>query len=149
MGAKNVAESAFFTGGVDFESAKQLAGGHSGEMRMQFVARAVKQKAGSGTAARLQTIYASQGAILRQAPRPGSSHPQAMTMTSEAMTFALNENQELRSAETGGAGELTMRSADPKQRGAGERSGNASLPAAGAGSGNASLPAAGAGAGNA
>ena len=50
MGAGNTVESALFTGGVDFESAKQLAAGHSGEMRMQFVAEGAKPKAGSGTA---------------------------------------------------------------------------------------------------
>ena len=103
---------------MDFESAKQLASGHSGEMRMQFVAEGAKPKAGSGDAqARLQTIYASQGTVLRQAPRPGSKNPQSMTMTSDAMTFAMNEQQQLSSAETGGPGELTTRSADPKQPG--------------------------------
>jgi lipopolysaccharide export system protein LptA len=85
-------------------------------MRMQFVAGA-KPRAGSGTAARLQTIYASQGTILRQAPRPGSAHPQALEMTSDAMTFAMNEAQELSSAQTAGPGELTTRSTDPKQPG--------------------------------
>src|ERR1017187_6141612 len=134
LGAKNLVESALFTGGVDFESTKQAAGGHSGEMRMQFVAREAKHKAGSSTEARLQTIYASQGATLRQAPRPGSAHPQALTMTSDAMTFALNAEQQLSSAETAGPGELTIRASDPKQAGAGAggQTGNASLPAAGA-----------------
>jgi lipopolysaccharide export system protein LptA len=117
LGAQNTVESAFLTGGVDFESATQAAAGHSGEMRMHFVPQEAKHKAGSSAPARLQTIYASQGAILRQAPRPGSAHPQALTMTSDAMTFALNGQQQLTSAETAGPGELITRSADPKQPG--------------------------------
>jgi len=117
LGAQNLIESALFTGGVDFESAKQLASGHSGEMRMQFVPEGAKPKAHGDAQARLQTIYASQGTVLRQAPRPGSKNPQAMTMTSDAMTFAMNEQQQLSSAETGGPGELITRSADPKQPG--------------------------------
>ena len=117
LGAQNLIESALFTGGVDFESARQLASGHSGEMRMQFVAEGAKPKAHGDAQARLQTIYASQGTVLRQAPRPGSKNPQAMTMTSDAMTFAMNEQQQLSSAETGGPGELITRSADPKQPG--------------------------------
>ena len=117
LGAGNTVESAWFTGGVDFESAKQRAAGHSGEMRMQFVADGAKPKAGSGSPSRLQTIYASLGTVLRQAPRPGSKNPQSMVMTSDAMTFALNEQQRLTSAETAGPGELTTRSADPKQPG--------------------------------
>jgi lipopolysaccharide export system protein LptA len=130
LGAENVVESAFFTGGVDFESAKQLATGHSGEMRMQFVAAGTKPKAGGVAKARLQTIHASQGAILRQAPRPDSKNPQALTMTSDAMTFAMNEQQQLTSAETAGPGELITRSTEPRQPAAGAK-GNASLPAAG------------------
>jgi lipopolysaccharide export system protein LptA len=144
MGARNMAESAWFTGGVDFESARQAAGGHSGEMRLQFAARDSKPASGGGTAARLQTIYASQGAVLRQAPREGSAHPQAVTMTSNAMTFALNEKQELSSAQTAGPGELITHPV----AGGGTGTGNAALPAAGARAGNAALPAAGAGAGD-
>jgi lipopolysaccharide export system protein LptA len=116
MGAGNTVQSALFTGGVDFESAKQLSSGHSGQVRMQFVAEGAKPKAGSPKS-RLQTIYTSQGTVLRQAPRPGSKNPQSMTMTSDAMTFAMNEQQQLSSAETMGPGELTTRSADPKQPG--------------------------------
>jgi lipopolysaccharide export system protein LptA len=125
LGAQNMVESALFTGGVDFESAKQGTAGHSGEMRMHFaaeraaqpIARKAKPKAGGSAKAHLQTIFASGGTVLRQAPRPGSAHPQSMTMTSDAMTFAMNGQQQLTSAETAGPGELTTRSADPKQAG--------------------------------
>jgi lipopolysaccharide export system protein LptA len=117
MGAKNTLESALFSGGVDFESSKQAASGHSGEMRMHFAERAAKHKK-SGTAAQLQTIYASQGAILRQAPREGSKNPQALAMTSNAMTFEVNEQQQLSSAQTDGPGELTIQAVDAKSAGA-------------------------------
>jgi lipopolysaccharide export system protein LptA len=142
LGAKNVVKSALFSGGVDFESGKQGTGGHSGEMRMQFASRLIrvraarrswgtqsareaKPKAGSSTGTLLQTIYASHEVILRQAPREGSTHPQALAMTSNAMTFAMSEGkqsegQQLSSAQTEGPGELTIRAVDPKSAGAGE-----------------------------
>ena len=117
LGAKNTVESAFFSGGVDFESPKEAASGHSGEMRMSFVQEAAKQRNGSGSTAQLKTIYASQGATLRQAAREGSKNPQTLAMSSDAMTFALSDGRLFRSAQTGGPGQLIIRAAGGKSAG--------------------------------
>jgi lipopolysaccharide export system protein LptA len=116
LGAKNQVQSALFTGGVDFDSSSQSASGHSGEMLMHFAAQPANAKAGSSKA-QLQTIYARQGATLRQEPRADSKNPQTTTMSSDAMTFELGEGQLLTSARTEGPGELTMTSASPKTAG--------------------------------
>jgi len=145
FGAGSAVESAWFGGGVAFESGQELADGQAGEMRMLFVPAAKRR--GAGRAFVLQTIYASQGVVLRQAPREGSRNSQALTMTSSAMTFGLEQARlhtepasagvngkpvigkpgqkwgttksasRLSWARTEGPGELTIRSADPKRAG--------------------------------
>jgi lipopolysaccharide export system protein LptA len=129
-GARNVLQSAWFGGGVDFESGAQAADGHSGEMRMLFGTQPAKPgKTGRGNgagagAAELRSIHASRGVVLRQAPREGSRNPQALTLTSEAMNFAMEQGgaggeahptaMRLGSAQTEGPGELTIQSAEAK-----------------------------------
>ena len=108
LGAKNTVESALFSGGVDFESPKQAASGHSGEMRMNFAQEQAKQRNEGGPTAQLKTIYASQGATLRQAAREGSKNPQSLVMSSDAMTFELSSGRLFRSAQTEGPGQLTI-----------------------------------------
>jgi lipopolysaccharide export system protein LptA len=137
LGEQNMVESALFSGGVDFQSAKQAASGHSGEMLMHFVpvsttkgrskgtSKSVTKGATQGaslgpahsTVARLQTIYATQGATFRQDPRASSKNPQAFAMSSNALTFAFSEGQLLRSAQTEGPGQLLIRAAAPKSAG--------------------------------
>jgi lipopolysaccharide export system protein LptA len=125
LGAKNAVESARFSGGVDFESAKQAASGHSGELLMRFAPSgaskgsthgATKGKV-SSAAALLQTIYASQGVTFRQSPRESSKNPQAFAMTSNAMTFALTEGRLLSTAKTEGPGQLIISAAASKNTG--------------------------------
>jgi len=114
VGAGNQAESALFTGGVDFESETQGASGHSGEMLLHFVrgqappARSTKAAQGKGSKALLKTIYASRGVTLQQAPRATSKNPQALAMTSNAMTFVLSDGRLLTSAQTEAAGQLVV-----------------------------------------
>ncbi len=119
-------ESALFTGGVDFESETQGASGHSGEMLLHFVrGRAAKNSAshaagrgkGSGGTALLKTIYASRGVTLRQAPKAASENPQALAMTSNAMTFVLSDGRLLNSAQTEAAGQIVVSAAGPKSTG--------------------------------
>jgi lipopolysaccharide export system protein LptA len=129
VGAENTVESALFTGGVDFESEKQGASGHSGEMLLHFVrgkaahsagpaAAGHAEKQGKGSSATLlKTIYATRGVTLRQAPRATSQNPQAMAMTSNAMTFTVNDGRLLNSAQTEAAGQLVM-TASPSAAGA-------------------------------
>jgi lipopolysaccharide export system protein LptA len=133
LGEQNTVESALFSGGVDFESAKQAASGHSGEMLMHFVSvnttkgaskgmtkgtnQGVSQGKGSSTEAQLQTIYATQGVTFRQAPRASSKNPQAFAMSSNAMTFAFSKGQLLSTAQTEGPGQLLIRAAAPKSAG--------------------------------
>jgi lipopolysaccharide export system protein LptA len=76
-------------------------------------------KQGSSSSTQLDTIYATHGSILRQAPRADSTHPQAMTISSEAMTFKVNEGRLLSAAQTEGPGVLTMTGAG--QQNAGEQ----------------------------
>jgi lipopolysaccharide export system protein LptA len=127
LGANNAMESALFTGGVDFESSKEGASGHSGEMLMRFVpvpgAAKVRQVAGksgeksSGSPSRLQSIYASQKATLRQAPRESSQNPQAFALSSEAMTFHVSAGNLLSSAQTEAPGRLVITAASAKNAG--------------------------------
>jgi len=125
LGPSNLMESALFSGGVDFESAKQASSGHSGEMLMHFVpvgagkvaVKGANQGSGGNVPARLQTIYARQGAILRRSPQEKSNNPQAFSITSDAMTFALSDGRLLSSAQTEGPGQLIMRAAGPKNAG--------------------------------
>jgi lipopolysaccharide export system protein LptA len=178
VGANNVVESALFTGGVDFESETQGAGGHSGEMLLHFVqgkSAGVSRKqgstegtlrsaghiqsanqstvqntsqdtsppnqkrvergtlaaqseihgaghsegsgTGSGTTALLKTIYGSRGVVLQQAPKATSQNPQAMAMTSNAMTFVLSDGRLLDSARTEAAGQLVVSGAGAKNAG--------------------------------
>jgi lipopolysaccharide export system protein LptA len=125
LGPNNLMESALFSGGVDFESAKQGASGHSGEMLMHFVptgpakvaAKGANQSGGGNNPARLQTIYASHGAVLRRAPQDKGDNPQAFSITSDAMTFALSGGRLLSSAQTEGPGQLIMRASAPKNAG--------------------------------
>ena len=114
LGANNTVESALFTGGVDFESDQQGASGHSGEMLMRF-ARVAKKAA--ATATLLQTIDASQGVTLRQAPKETSKNPQALAMSSNAMTFALKGGRLLSTAQTHGPGHIVVSAAAPKSAG--------------------------------
>ncbi len=132
VGANNTVESALFSGGVDFESETQGASGHSGEMLLHFdqkrvergtraaqsaSPRAARQGKGSGGTALLKTIYASRGVTLRQAPRATSRNPQALAMSSNAMTFVLSEGRLLSSAQTEAAGQLVVSAAGPKSAG--------------------------------
>jgi len=137
LGANNLMQTALFSGGVDFESSKQAASGHSGEMLMRFVPGPptkpatktetkgvtpvpVAQAAGpakGNTTARLETIYASQGAILRRAAPEKGKDPQAFSIKSNAMTFALTEGRLLSSAQTDGPGQVVMTAAAPKNAG--------------------------------
>ena len=130
FGAGSAVESAWFGGGVEFESGQQAADGHSGEMRMLFAPGGTKQKTrgrrarGSSQSAGLQTIYASQGVELRQAARQEGRNPQSLTMTSNGMTFGLEQTegapgkaQRLSWARTEGPGKLTIRSADSNRMG--------------------------------
>ncbi len=137
-------ESAWLGGGVEFESGQQAANGHAGEIRILFSSRATKPVPGGcgvGRSSGLQTIYASQGVVLRQAGREGGRNPQALTMSSNAMTFGVERAgpisdptsasrgqmwatrnmsksaARLSWARTEGPGELTIRSADPKRAG--------------------------------
>jgi lipopolysaccharide export system protein LptA len=125
LGPNNLMESALFSGGVDFESVKQAASGHSGEMLMHFAptstvkvaTKGTKQGSGGNAPARLQTIYARQGAVLRRAPQEKGNNPQAFSITSDAMTFALSDGRLLSSAQTEGPGQVIMRAAAPKSAG--------------------------------
>ncbi len=139
VGANNIVESALFTGGVDFESETQGAGGHSGEMLLHFVqgksaggsrkpgsghiqsanqsTNDAGRSGGSGSTALLKTIYASRGVVLQQAPRATSQNPQAMAMTSNAMTFVLSDGRLLDSARTEAAGQLVVSGAGAKNAG--------------------------------
>lgn len=122
LGSNNTVETALFTGGVDFQYSKDAASGHSGEMTMQFVPG--KQPGtpqiaadASGGNAQLRTIYARKGVTLRQEPKAGSKSPQNLTMTSEAMTFAVKDGRLLTTGQTEGPGELVMTSMAPKNAG--------------------------------
>lgn len=106
LGANSSMESAQFSGGVDFGSSKQDASGHSGEMLMRF---APTTKA--NTSAQLQTIHARQGVILRRSPQEKGKNPQAFSITSDAMTFALKDGRLLSSAQTEAPGQVTMSAA--------------------------------------
>lgn len=126
VGANNTVESALLTGGVDFESETQGASGHSGEMLLHFMrgaagkhsaSHAAKQGKGRGGTALLKTIYASRGVTLRQASRTTSQNPQALAMTSNAMTFVLSDGRLLSSAQTEAAGQLVVSAAGPKNAG--------------------------------
>ncbi|MGA3125075.1 MAG: LPS export ABC transporter periplasmic protein LptC [Candidatus Korobacteraceae bacterium] len=138
LGANNMVQTALFTGGVDFESETQGASGHSGEMLLHFVPAseakgasrsqpphpgkrasdgAPGQEKGSGSTALLKTIYASQGVTLRQAPKETSKDPQALAMTSNAMTFMVSQGRLLTTAQTEAAGELVITSAAAKSAG--------------------------------
>jgi lipopolysaccharide export system protein LptA len=55
--------------------------------------------------------------VLRQAPRATSQNPQALAMTSNAMTFVLSDGRLLQSAQTEAAGELVVSAAGPKNAG--------------------------------
>ena len=114
LGANNTVDSVLFTGGVDFESDQQGASGHSGEMLMRF-ARVAKKAA--ATATLLQTIDASQGVTLRQSPKETSKNPQALAMSSNAMTFALKGGRLLSTAQTHGPGHIVVSAAAPKSAG--------------------------------
>lgn len=123
LGPYNTVETVLFTGGVDFQYPKQAAGGHSGEMLMQFVP--LKKAAAQGVAAtnssgnaQLETIYARKGATLHQEPKPESKNPQRMMLSSDAMTFSVVEGRLLTGAKTDGPGELVMTSTAPKSAGA-------------------------------
>jgi len=121
LGANNSFETAKFSGGVDMESAKQFASGHSSEMLLHFASIPVKGKKGSGSAgnteSRLQTIDALHGVILRRTPPPAGNNPQVFSLTSDAMTFHLDEGQLLSSAQTLGPGQVIMKSTAPKNAG--------------------------------
>jgi lipopolysaccharide export system protein LptA len=143
LGANNAVESALFSGGVDFESDQQGASGHSGEMLMRFAPAAARKAARKGaprgatqpatqpatkpvaqsagqkgsTAMLLEAIDARQGVTLRQAPKETSKNPQALAMSSNAMTFALSGGRLLSSAQTQGPGHIVITAAEPKSAG--------------------------------
>jgi lipopolysaccharide export system protein LptA len=117
LAANNEIESALFSGGVDFQSDKQAADGHSGEMLMRFVPVSAGRAKGSRTSMRPQTIYASQRVTLRRAPQSTGKNPQSVSITSDAMTFALSRGQLLRSAQTEGPGQVVMSAAAGKNAG--------------------------------
>ncbi len=123
LAAQNTVESAVFSGGVDFQSEKQAASGHSGELLLHFVpGRAKKQGSASpaskgGTPSVLQTIYAKQGVILRRAPQQSGRNPQAFSITSPAMTFAVGNGRLLTSAQTEGPGQVVMDATGAKNAG--------------------------------
>ncbi len=75
------------------------------------------QGKGSGSTALLKTIYASRGVTLQQAPRAASQNPQALAMTSSAMTFVVSQGRLLNSAQTEAAGQLIMSAAGAKNAG--------------------------------
>jgi len=139
LGENSRVESALFSGGVDFESGKQAAGGHSGEMLLHFVP-GLKKKMGaaksasiavpkdknapkiagqkdSGETAVLESIYASRGVTLRQAAKENSKNPQSLAMTSNAMTLAIRDGNLLSSAKTEGAGKIVLTPTAPKSIG--------------------------------
>ncbi len=124
LAAQNAVESAVFSGGVDFQSDKQAANGHSGELLLKFVpGRASKQSGASATSKTaaapsvLQTIYARQGVILRRAPQQTGKNPQAFSIASPAMTFAVGNGRLLTSAQTEGPGQVVMDATGPKNAG--------------------------------
>jgi len=123
LGANNALETAQFSGGVDLESAKQAANGHSGEMLLHFTsAPATKNKGAaqakeSGGESRLQTIDAYHGVILRRAPQEKGKNPQAFSISSDAMTFHLSDGRLLSSAETLAPGQVIMRATSAKNAG--------------------------------
>jgi lipopolysaccharide export system protein LptA len=80
-------------------------------------AKAASKGASPGGTATLQTIVARQGVTLRQAPKQASKNPQALTMDSNAMTFALRGGRLLSSAETEGPGRIVIRAMAPKSAG--------------------------------
>jgi len=84
----------------------------SAQVASQSVSRSAthstSDRKGSDTTALLKTIYASRGVTLRQAPRATSQNPQALAMTSNAMTFLLSDGRLLQSARTEAAGQLVV-----------------------------------------
>jgi len=117
LGTANTVEAARFSGGVDFEAAKDEASGHSGEMLLSFVQQAAGRKNETGPAAQLKTIHASKGTTLRQAARATSKNPQAMAISSDAMTFEVSNGRLFRSAQTEGPGEMVITAEDAKSKG--------------------------------
>jgi lipopolysaccharide export system protein LptA len=117
LGANNQMESAQFSGGVDFESGKQAANGHSGEMLMHFAPAGSTKGKGSSPSAQLKTIDARQGVILRRAPQQTGKNPQAFSITSDAMAFALKDGRLLSSAQTEAPGQVTMSAVGPTNKG--------------------------------
>ncbi len=115
LGAKNEVNSVLFLGGVDFESSRQSANGHSGELLMSFVSSGTSRSGSTST--RLQTIFARQGTTFRQSPRENVKNPQSYTVSSDAITFAMDERKLLTSAQTQGPGQLVMDAIGPKSAG--------------------------------
>lgn len=119
LGARNVLQTAHFSGGVDMESTRQAASGHATEMLLHFVSAPAKKGAPAGSAGEslLQTIDALHGVVLRRAPPLTGKDPQAFSIASDAMTFHLSDGRLLSSAETLGPGRVLMKSAAPKNAG--------------------------------
>jgi len=116
LGPNNVVKSALFAGGVDFVSAKQGASGHSGELLVSFAPSGNIGVKGS-SATQVQTIYAYRGATLHREAQKMGKNPQAFTITSNAMTFAVDAGRLLKSAQTDGPGQVVMSAAAPKNAG--------------------------------
>lgn len=123
LGEKNALDRARFSGGVDFTSSSEGAGGRAGEVLLSFAT----PRAGTGKVikvaqqstkqqhpapARLQTIHATRGVILRQdanaATKDAPKGAQSYAMSSDAMTMQVDAGERFSSAETDGPGELTI-----------------------------------------
>ena len=124
MGAANALEQARFMGGVEMESTPQNAHGKASEMLVHFVTVTVPATSTSKTGAakrrlsRARTIDAMHGVVLGRDPEAGVANPQSLTMTSEAMTFLLDEkSQELSLARTLGPGEAVLKTLGGKNTG--------------------------------
>ena len=75
------------------------------------------EKAAASTATLLQTIDARQGVTLRQAPKETSKNPQALAMSSNAMTFALKRGTAAEFGADHGPGHIVISAAAPKSAG--------------------------------
>ncbi len=121
LGASNAMETAWFYDGVDLESTKQAATGHSGEMVLHFVSAPAVAGKGStqagGSESYVKTIDAIHAVTLHRAPPQTGKNPQAVSITSDAMTFNLTDGRLLNSAQTLGPGQVVMKAAAPKNAG--------------------------------
>lgn len=113
---KSALQTGRFFGGVELASSAQGTNGHAGEMLLHFAsghgARGTK-----GGGAQLQTIDALHGVTLHRAAPQKGENPQETSITSEIMTFHVQDGRVLTGAETLAPGQVTMRSASAKHKG--------------------------------